>query len=177
LLIAGGEGVDMDTEGEDCGTEANTAQGACRRSREPAQGGNLGWFLGESHNSPFKAGGIEDANGVRGSGRHPVDKQRGEPQKRASVLMMIDKACSQLVADHLASFHQAGAGEGEDGVKADGHREKLVQDILEEVLPTHVGEFVGNGSAEFSIRHRRKHARGQKHELAIDADGDRTVDL
>jgi len=137
----------------------------------------LGWSLGESHNSPFEGGGIEDSDGVRGSGRHPVDEQRGEPQKRASVLVLTGEGGSHLVADHLASLHQAVAGEGEDWMKAHGQGEELVQQVFEEVMPAHVGEFVGNGGAEFGVGQLREDFRGQKHQLAPDADRDRAVDL
>jgi hypothetical protein len=62
-------------------------------------------------------------------------------------------------------------------MKAHGQGEELIQEVFEEVMPAHVGEFVGNGGAEFGVGQCREHVRRQKHKLALDADGDRAVNL
>ena len=43
-------------------------------------------------------------------------------------------------------------------------------------MPAHVGEFVGDGGLEFSVRQRREHISGQNYQFAHYADRDRAED-
>jgi hypothetical protein len=61
------------------------------------------------------------------------------------------------------------------GVVAGGQGAEFVDEVFDEVVAAHVGEFMRDDGAEVSLGQGSDHRYGQEEELAGEADGDRAA--
>jgi len=114
---------------------------------------------------------------VRGSNRHALDEEGGQPQKRVRVFISSGDGCDHLIADHLAGFHKPFAGAPEEGMVADREGQPLVDEILDEIVPAEVGELVRDHGVQIVRGQVSEDVCGQQHESSEKSQCDRTEDL